>query len=304
MTILLIDEMDYLKTTPTVMYDFCNWPMKTNSKLFVIGISNTIDLLEQQQGRNVSRTPIGKQNRIVFSAYVYDQMKIILESRLLEYTSTILDSKSIELIARKAAQAGGDIRRALKICQRVIEMIRDKIFINDKITSNIKYLKEINTACAEYSESPIVVSIQCASELDKAIFVCLFRYVSVASDDLSKAINGYELYIRLGQLLSEIDIRQKNPTINATFHNNDDIISLIFPPWNIFKLAIDRLITHGFCKKIGNVAHRNIATEENNNGNMLLQATLIQLSVDISDIKTALRKSPFIYYIDPSLNFK
>ena len=117
-TVLLIDEMDYLKTSVDVMYNFCNWPLKLNSKLLVIGISNTIDLLEQQMERSMSRNPAGKKHRMVFKPYSFDQMSIILHSRLLEFADTILDEKSIEFIARKAAQAGGDVRRALKICQR------------------------------------------------------------------------------------------------------------------------------------------------------------------------------------------
>jgi Cdc6-like AAA superfamily ATPase len=121
MTILLIDEIDYLKTRDeSVMYNFCNWPLLVNSKLFVIGVANVMDLLEQQLTRNLSRNPAGKQLRLVFEPYNYSQLGDIIVDRLQEHVGILLTKETIELIARKAANAGGDVRRALRICQRLV----------------------------------------------------------------------------------------------------------------------------------------------------------------------------------------
>lgn len=119
MTVVLIDEIDYLKTKDDrTMYDFCNWPVMSNSKLFIIGVANTIDLLEQQTARNVSRAPSGPQLRLVFPPYSYEQMAAILVARLGEFRGIVMDENAIVLTSRKAAAAGGDVRRALNICQR------------------------------------------------------------------------------------------------------------------------------------------------------------------------------------------
>ena len=76
MTVLLIDEIDYIQTRDEkVLYDFSNWPLKANSKLFVIGVANAIDLVERYIGRTTSRSPLTAQNRIVFAPYDFNAMK-------------------------------------------------------------------------------------------------------------------------------------------------------------------------------------------------------------------------------------
>lgn len=308
MTILLIDEIDYLRSSGSqaglVMSHFTNWPLKANSKIFVIGISNTIALLEQQdnENRNQSRQQIGHNRRQVFKPYSFDQMNEILHSRLLEFASSIIDDKSIEFVARKAAQAGGDVRRALRICQRVIEMIRDKT-IKKKVTGGgVPFIHEINAACAEYSENPIISTVKSSCDLDKAILCVFFLYISNSSgvDEMSKSLNGYELYLRLGRLITDIETRQKSAVVREKMtHSSRELIQLLFPPWNIFRTAIDRLMSNGLCKKMHNSAHALISCKEDYNGNCLLQSTLIHCVVDIADIKSALAQSNFIVYIDP-----
>ena len=82
MTVLLIDEIDYIQTKDEkVLYDFSNWPLKANSKLFVIGVANAIDLVERYIGRTTSRTPVTAQNRIVFAPYPFNaiqSMRVLL----------------------------------------------------------------------------------------------------------------------------------------------------------------------------------------------------------------------------------
>jgi hypothetical protein len=306
-TILLIDEMDYLSSSGshagTVMYNFCNWPLKLNSKLFVIGISNTIDLLEKGLNRNQSRLQAGKSKRLVFPAYSFADMAHILHSRLLEFASSIIDEKSIEFVARKSAQAGGDVRRALRICQRVIELIRDKTIEGDvKQGGGVRYMREITMACAEYSDNPTLTTMKSACDLDKAILCVFFRHISASTgvDEVSKSLNGYELYLRLGRLVTDIETRQKTPAFREKLVNGalTEKILLMFPPWNVFRTAIDRLVAHGLCKKLHNTAHSLIAYHENVNGHCLLQSTAIGLLVDIAEIKIAMKFSSFLFYID------
>ena len=100
------------------MYDFVSWPLKVNAKLFIIGVANTMDLVDQQVTRSASRVPQGQKLRYVFKPYDHDQIADILVGRLQTFAGSILDKTSLELVARKAANAGGDVRRALRICQR------------------------------------------------------------------------------------------------------------------------------------------------------------------------------------------
>jgi Cdc6-like AAA superfamily ATPase len=47
-------------------------------------------------------------------------VKEILENRLGELEQSIFDKNALELLARKASTIAGDVRAALKICQRYV----------------------------------------------------------------------------------------------------------------------------------------------------------------------------------------
>mmetsp|Transcript_8442 Transcript_8442/g.12582 ORF Transcript_8442/g.12582 Transcript_8442/m.12582 type:complete len:471 (+) Transcript_8442:76-1488(+) len=116
--ICLLDELDYLVTTSeSVVYNLFQWPQQPASRLILIGIANTMDLPERLSRKSLSR--MGGQHlvRMAFRAYTHEQVLTILSHRL-ENLGDVFDKKSLEFTARKAAAAAGDLRSALKICQR------------------------------------------------------------------------------------------------------------------------------------------------------------------------------------------
>ena len=116
--ICLLDELDYLVTVnETVVYNFLEWSQQPQSKLIIIGIANTMDLPERLSKRSLSRMGGRHLNRLPFRAYSYDQIFLILSNRL-RNLNEIFDQKTLEFAARKAAAYAGDLRSALKICQR------------------------------------------------------------------------------------------------------------------------------------------------------------------------------------------
>ena len=56
--------------------------------------------------------------RIVFAPYNHTQVKEILLNRLGQLELEVFKPQSIEYLARKASTVAGDVRAALKICQR------------------------------------------------------------------------------------------------------------------------------------------------------------------------------------------
>ena len=56
--------------------------------------------------------------RIVFTPYNHAQVKEILMNRLGQLELEVFKPQSIEYLARKASTVAGDVRAALKICQR------------------------------------------------------------------------------------------------------------------------------------------------------------------------------------------
>ena len=116
--VCLLDELDYLVTSnESVVYNFFQWPHELKANLVIIGIANTMDLPERLSKRSLSRLGGQQITRIAFAAYTHDQIFTILSNRLASLEG-VFDKKSLELTARKAAAAAGDLRAALKICQR------------------------------------------------------------------------------------------------------------------------------------------------------------------------------------------
>lgn len=118
--VVVVDELDYLVTShQTELYNLFHWPSCQNSKLIVIGIANTMDLPERLKPRVQSRMGM---NRLVFSPYTRDQIERILRERL--EGVDIFDSSAVQFCAMKVAAVSGDIRRALQICARSVEICK------------------------------------------------------------------------------------------------------------------------------------------------------------------------------------
>lgn len=83
-----------------------------------------MDLPERLIPRIQSRIAM---RRIVFEAYNRDQITRIIEDRLCDLE--VFDKDSIKMCALKVTNTSGDIRRALMICRRAVEIsseLKDK----------------------------------------------------------------------------------------------------------------------------------------------------------------------------------
>ena len=122
-TVCLVDEMDYLLSKDSsILYNFFSWPMQRQSGLIFIGVANTTNLPEVLTARLQSRLDI---HREVFKPYSHEQVQQILKGRLadLALEAFSADNRVIEYLARKAIIVAGDLRAAMKICQRFVEML-------------------------------------------------------------------------------------------------------------------------------------------------------------------------------------
>ena len=119
--VCLLDEVDFLLSKDDrVIFQFLSWPLMINSGFVLICVANIMDLPERLSNRLKSR--IGGQlslERLVFKTYSPQQIEQILKGRLEGLRLNIFENtRSLEMIARKASVEGSDIRSALKICQR------------------------------------------------------------------------------------------------------------------------------------------------------------------------------------------
>lgn len=129
--VLLLDEIDYLVTPQEdILYDFFNWPVTSRSvgapfHLVLIGISNTLDLLDRLHHRVQSR--IGP-NHLSFAAYNANQTVAILTAKITQASPiyTVFKEDAILYASKKTSMASGDIRKAFHICKTAAELVLEQ----------------------------------------------------------------------------------------------------------------------------------------------------------------------------------
>ncbi|CAM6118357.1 unnamed protein product [Calypogeia fissa] len=122
-TVLLVDELDLLVTrNQSVLYNVFDWPTRPLSRLVIIGIANTMDLPERMLPRIASRMGM---HRISFSPYSHKQLEEIISARL--EGVQVFDKQAAEFASRKVAAVSGDIRRALELCRRAVEVAEARL---------------------------------------------------------------------------------------------------------------------------------------------------------------------------------
>jgi len=121
--LLVLDEIDQLESRKqSVLYSIFEWPSIPNSKLILIGIANALDLTDRILPRLQARCEL-KPTLMHFAPYSKQQIFNIISARLNEANATnVFTPSAIQFLAGKVAAVSGDIRRALDISRRVIEL--------------------------------------------------------------------------------------------------------------------------------------------------------------------------------------
>uniref|UniRef100_A0ABD2XF80 Origin recognition complex subunit 1 n=1 Tax=Trichogramma kaykai TaxID=54128 RepID=A0ABD2XF80_9HYME len=158
MTLLLVDELDLLCTKrQDVVYNLLDWPSKTNAKLVVVTIANTMDLPERiLMGKVTSRLGL---TRLTFPPYNFKQLEEIVISRLKGHNDAF-SGDTVQLVARKVAAVSGDARRALDICRRATEVAES----NNRENVN---MSDVKRALEEMIASPKIQAIKHCSDYEK-----------------------------------------------------------------------------------------------------------------------------------------
>lgn len=130
--ILVLDEVDYfLSKSNELLYFLFSLPFEHSSKLCLISIANTIDLVDRFLPRlTIPYACPHKPNVLVFKPYTAPEISHILVDRLEQCKSLHLFQRpAIELCARKVAATSGDVRKALDICRRAVEHAENNRFL-------------------------------------------------------------------------------------------------------------------------------------------------------------------------------
>ncbi|XP_004684280.1 PREDICTED: cell division control protein 6 homolog [Condylura cristata] len=146
MIVLVLDEMDQLDSKgQDVLYTLFEWPWLSNSRLVLIGVANTLDLTDRILPRLQARKKC-KPQLLNFPPYTRSQIATILQDRLSKVSrDQVLDNAAIQFCARKVSAVSGDVRKALDVCRRAIEIVESDV----KSQTILKPLSE----CKSPSES-------------------------------------------------------------------------------------------------------------------------------------------------------
>lgn len=122
--LIVLDEIDQLETkNHSILYTIFEWPSRHQSKIILVGIANALDLTDRMLPRLQARCEL-KPKLLHFAPYSKSQIVNILTSRL--KAAGVLDvftPVALQMLAGKVASISGDVRRALDIGRRVVEMI-------------------------------------------------------------------------------------------------------------------------------------------------------------------------------------
>ncbi|XP_076670842.1 cell division cycle 6 [Andrena cerasifolii] len=121
--LLILDEIDQLESKKqSVLYSIFEWPSIQRSKLILVGIANALDLTDRILPRLQARCEL-KPKLMHFPPYTKPQICTIISERLNEANvSDLFTGTAVQMLAGKVAAVSGDIRRALDISRRVIEV--------------------------------------------------------------------------------------------------------------------------------------------------------------------------------------
>jgi len=146
--------MDHLVTKNLdVLYKLIEYANRPGSKLVLIGIANSLNLPDRFLPRLKAKGLEPRQ--LSFNPYTTKQIVEIVTSRLQSLdpdatTIPLMDAKAIEFCARKVSAASGDLRMALDLCRRAIELVETEHLKKEETTP----LKEISLQSLTPSPSP------------------------------------------------------------------------------------------------------------------------------------------------------
>lgn len=178
--VLFLDELDSLLTSNQQvlfkLFQLSNSQSKvtTQTKVILIGISNTLDLNNKFLPKLFTNNMIPES--VQFLPYSASQIKSIILAKLRKFSNNIFHPVALQFCCQKAASISGDLRKAFDICYKSIELVemeqRNKFIDN----TNVKpvMISHVAKVCAESFTSNTTLAT--LSVLHKSILCQLFHF--------------------------------------------------------------------------------------------------------------------------------
>jgi len=202
--LLILDEIDQLESkNQDVLYKLFELPFLPKSRLVLIGIANALDLTDRILPRLQSKDTC-KPLLLQFSPYSKDQISEILNSRIKEIGSTEIDPMAVQFCARKVHAITGDIRKALDILRRAVEIKesaeKKKLRSGELDKPQKVTLAHVASVCSEVYGSRLSSSSKSSNAfpLQQKLVICSLM-VCLRDKKLKEVTTGklYETYSRV-----------------------------------------------------------------------------------------------------------
>ncbi|OTF83262.1 cell division control protein 6-like protein [Euroglyphus maynei] len=158
MTVFLMDEIDQLQSkNQHVLNSIFRLPLQLPDRVILIGIANALDFTTKTMSWLRSGNENCNFHEIRFLPYRKEQIVQIIETRLRELqdeNKPLIDRSAIEFCARKIASCSGDIRKALDVCRRAIELID-----NDSCHNRPKAMTPLRARENTMTNEPVTVRL-------------------------------------------------------------------------------------------------------------------------------------------------
>ena len=209
--IFVIDEIDYLaqlvaKTGKDILYQLTRANERlTQGSLTLVGISNDLTFKEKLDPRVISS--LGEEE-VVFTNYDVEQIKKILEERIVEsFIENSVEEPALNLIAALAGGEHGDARRAIDLLRVSGELAERQQ--SDKVTA-----EHVREATQKMEENKEEKSLKSFPLHEKLVLISIMKANGSSTGEiyssyknLCKTIGKDELtQRRITQMLSEIEL--------------------------------------------------------------------------------------------------
>ncbi|KAF9692563.1 hypothetical protein EKO04_009622 [Ascochyta lentis] len=126
--IVTLDEVDHLlELDVDLLYNIFEWSLRKSSSLVLVGIANALDFTDRFLPRLKARGL--KPHLLPFLPYTAQQISSVITSKLKALQPAGSDQlpfihpTAIMFLSKKVAAQSGDLRKALDICRRAIDLI-------------------------------------------------------------------------------------------------------------------------------------------------------------------------------------
>jgi cell division control protein 6 len=237
--LIVLDEIDHLVTGSwTLISDLYSLASPSDSRLTLIGIANALDLTQRASLLQTNTPPATPTKRkrssdsnvelgdsiqlLHFAPYGPKEMAAIIGQRL-GFLSHLIKPAALELACRKVAAATGDLRTALQVVRRTLQVVEDEQTPREPQTpspSPSPVKRRPRTPRMSLGSSSDSVGDRCERPAEpKHVIKALKSTRFGAGDELSSTVSSLILHERLVLVSIVIAIRRasSSTTVSPTF---------------------------------------------------------------------------------------